>query len=97
MNERHWALISEKVGFDCTPKGAETTFSNIYPLLMKHVGFIVDIGEKAAKEYNIEIMLNEMANIWDTINFNLLNYKDTYIIKGYDDIQMVLDEHIVST
>lgn len=35
--------------------------------------------------------LNEMEAIWAGINFNLMPYKSTFLIKNYDDIQMVLD------
>jgi len=41
--------------------------------------------------------LDEMQKIWEGINFNLTAYKNTYLIRNYDDIQMVLDEHIVNT
>ena len=43
-------------------------------------------------------MLKEMWKIWDGINFDLVDYKaGTCIIRGYDEIQEVLDEHIVNT
>lgn len=35
--------------------------------------------------------LNEMETIWQGINFNLMPYKSTFLIKNYDDIQMILD------
>jgi len=57
----------------------------------------IEVGERASKEYNIEMSLNEMEKIWQGINFNLLAYKNTYLIKNYDEIQQVLDEHIVNT
>ena len=41
--------------------------------------------------------LNEMEKMWQGINFNLLAYKNTYLIKNYDEIQQVLDQHIVNT
>lgn len=41
--------------------------------------------------------LNEMEGIWQGINFNLMPYKSTFLIKNYDDIQQILDEHIVNT
>lgn len=28
--------------------------------------------------------LNEMEKIWQNINFNLLSYKNTFLIKNYD-------------
>ena len=38
-----------------------------------------------------------MEKIWQGINFNLSAYKNTYLIRNYEDIQIVLDEHIVNT
>jgi len=65
---------------------------------MKNVDACIEIGEKAAKEYNIETMLKEMWEMWEGINFDLAGYKGgTFIIRGYDDIQATLDEHIVNT
>lgn len=39
-----------------------------------------------------------MWHIWSGINFDLVPYKaNTCIIRGYDDIQATLDEHLVNT
>jgi dynein heavy chain len=38
-----------------------------------------------------------MERIWQTINFQLVSYKNTFLIKNYDEIQQNLDEHIVNT
>jgi hypothetical protein len=32
-----------------------------------------------------------MEAIWQGINFNLVPYKNTYLIKNYDEIQQILD------
>lgn len=64
---------------------------------MDYVEFIVDVGERAGKEYQIEIKLNEMLTRWEDIAFGFIPYKGTFIIKGWDDISQVLDEDIVST
>lgn len=34
---------------------------------------------------------------WEDINFQILQYKTSHIIRGYDEIQVELDEHIVNT
>ena len=64
---------------------------------MSAVNMIVDTGEKASKEFNIETMLNEMLSAWDDIKFILKPHKNTFILAGLDDICQVLDEHIVNT
>lgn len=42
-------------------------------------------------------MLDEMQATWEDINFQILPYKTSHIIRGYDEIQIDLDEHIVNT
>ncbi len=64
---------------------------------MSHIETIVDVGEKAEKEFNIENMLNGMFKIWEKINFDIIEYKTSYIIRGVVEIQAILDEHIVNT
>jgi len=97
MKERHWQQISDKVGFTVQPE-EEFTFSKALDMgLMKNVEEIVEIGERAAKEFAIEVMLNDMMAVWDKINFELLPFKQTWIIRGYDEINAILDEHIVQT
>jgi len=55
--------------------------------LLAYSDICCEIGEKASKEFQIETMLDMMQNQWENINFNLLEYKSTFIIKGADDIQ----------
>jgi len=39
-----------------------------------------------------------MYEIWEKIEFDLAPYKaGTFIVRGYDDIQATLDEHLVNT
>lgn len=38
-----------------------------------------------------------MLNAWENIKFQTVPLKNTHIIRGYDEIQVVLDEHIVNT
>ena len=65
---------------------------------MDHLEICMEIGEKAAKEYHIECSLAEMKKAWDDIKFDLKDYKNfTSIIRGFDEINAILDEHIVST
>lgn len=42
-------------------------------------------------------MLDSMQLKWEDINFQILQYKTSHIIRGYDEIQVELDEHIVNT
>lgn len=42
-------------------------------------------------------MLRGMQKQWEDINWNLKQYKNTYIISGFDDISNTLDEHIMNS
>jgi dynein heavy chain len=43
-------------------------------------------------------MLFGMMKAWEDINFDLAPYKNiSFIVRGYDEIGAVLDEHIVNT
>ncbi len=53
---------------------------------MTHIDSIVDVGEKAEKEFNIENMLNGMFTIWKDINFDITEYKTSFIIRGVVEI-----------
>ena len=60
---------------------------------------VVDIGERAGKEYNIETSLAKMKQEWEQINFGLKPFKNTgtSTVIGFDDAMVILDEHIVLT
>lgn len=73
MVTRHWKAISDNVGFEVNPQIDNFTFERILELgLMKNIDFIVEVGEKASKEYQIETMLDEMEKKWENINFKIL-------------------------
>lgn len=100
MYDRHWKEITTRVGFEVKPT-EDFTFEKLLDMgMLKYSDICVEVGEKAAKEHHIEKMLSEMDAIWQTVNFQLLNFKDkpnVYIIRGYDEIQAIVDEHIVNT
>lgn len=42
-------------------------------------------------------MLKDMKKTWEGVNFQFKEYKTSHIIRGYDDIQIILDDHIVNS
>jgi dynein heavy chain, axonemal len=99
MKERHWNMLSEKVGFKVFP-GEGFTFQQCIDMkLHEFTDDVVDIGERAGKEYNIETSLAKMKQEWEQINFGLKPFKNTgtSTVIGFDDAMVILDEHIVLT
>lgn len=99
MYDRHWDQVSKGVGFDIRPVEGFTLTTVIEKGLEKHIPLCEEIGEKAAREYNIECMLKKMQEDWAGVNFLTPQFKTTptYYISGFDEAMNMLDEHIVTT
>lgn len=99
MKERHWTAISEKVGFEVKPYEGFTFNNCIEMELHKFSDICVDIGERAGKEYNIEMSMFKMKRDWEGIDFRMIPFKKTgtFSVAGFDDAMAMLDEHIVLT
>lgn len=67
MKERHWEAISKKVGFKVEPYDGFTFQTVIDMDLIKWKEDLEEIGERAAKEYNIETTLNTMMKNWEGV------------------------------
>ncbi|KAH8863214.1 Dynein heavy chain 1, axonemal [Schistosoma japonicum] len=99
MRQRHWEQLSEELGMNIVPK-ATLTFSKCLEMhLQDHIDIISKIADVAGKEYSIESALNKMVNDWESVKFDVIPYKDTgtCIIKIADEVNQLLDDHIVMT
>jgi dynein heavy chain len=99
MKDRHWEMLSEKIGFEVKPYEGFTYQKCMEMKLTEYTEQVVDIGEKAGKEYNIETSLAKMKQDWEPLTLGLKPFKNTgtYTVFGFDDAMMMLDEHIVLT
>uniref|UniRef100_A0A8B9MHC5 Dynein axonemal heavy chain 3 n=1 Tax=Accipiter nisus TaxID=211598 RepID=A0A8B9MHC5_9AVES len=99
MKERHWEQISEIVGCEIRPDET-TTLKNILEFgLSKYIDQLEPIGAAASKEYSLEKSIEKMKFEWVNVQFSLVKYRDTNtsILSAIDDIQLLLDDHIVKT
>ncbi|XP_014652699.1 PREDICTED: dynein heavy chain 3, axonemal [Ceratotherium simum simum] len=99
MKDRHWQQISEIVG--CEIKPTETTcLSNMLEFgFGKFIDKLEPIGATASKEYSLEKNLEKMKLDWVNTTFGFVKYRDTdtSILCAVDDIQLLLDDHVIKT
>lgn len=99
MRPRHWEAVSEVVGRPIEPTDQTTLQDIINMRLEEFVELFEPIAEAASKEYALEKALAKMKSEWATIDFNVIPYREsgTYIFSAVDEIQLLLDDHIVRT
>ncbi|KAJ3254160.1 Dynein heavy chain 7, axonemal [Boothiomyces macroporosus] len=99
LRERHWKDISQIVGFRFQPDESTSLSAVLERNLGSYMSNLEQISAVATKEYSFEKALQKMYNEWKDIQFITLDYRDTgtQILGGTDEIQTLLDDHIVKT
>lgn len=66
---------------------------------MDYVAKFEAIAEAATKEGTLEKSLERMHRDWEEISFTVNPYRDTgtYVIASVDEIQILLDDHLIKT
>lgn len=99
LKERHWKQISELVGIPI--KFDETlTLRKVLDLnLDEYITQFEGISEAASKESTLEKTMMKMEKDWVEMSFETTPYKDsgTYVVAAVDDVQLILDDHIMKT
>lgn len=99
MRKRHWERLSATVGFEVDP-GQGLSLSRALELeLPKCMAAVEEIGEVAAKEFGLERTLDKMQADWTGVLLSFGEWRETktYVLKGLDEVQMLLDDQIVKT
>ncbi|KAI5636077.1 dynein heavy chain and region d6 of dynein motor domain-containing protein [Phthorimaea operculella] len=99
LRQRHWDEMSIIAGFDLTPTAGTTLRKIINFDLWDKIDEYEIISIAATKELALITNLKKMQAEWEDICFKTSPYKDTgiFILSGLDDIQSILDDHIVKT
>ncbi|CAH8444945.1 unnamed protein product [Schistosoma curassoni] len=100
LRERHWEQISEIVGFTVSNQEEGICLAKLIDMnLDPYISKFDSISEAASKENSLEKTLDKMHKEWESMELNLIPYRDsgTFILSSVDDIQVLLDDHIVKT
>ncbi|KAG8459526.1 hypothetical protein KFE25_012861 [Diacronema lutheri] len=99
MRERHWAVISEATGKTIVVDEAFTLTKMLAMQLEEHEEVIVKECDVAGKEFQIEDSLDTMERAWADVDLEIVAYRETgtFVMRGFDEIQQQLDDHIVMT
>ncbi|ORZ39363.1 dynein heavy chain and region D6 of dynein motor-domain-containing protein [Catenaria anguillulae PL171] len=99
LRDRHWKEMSAIAGIQLKPD-ATTSLRKILKMgLDEHFAKFQEISESASKEYSLEKAIQKMIKEWEPLVFNTLSYRETgtYILSSLDEVQQLLDDHIVKT
>jgi dynein heavy chain len=100
LKDRHWSIMSKELGVELIPGENLKTLNDVYTLdLLDKEESITKVCESAGKEYAIEAALDKMMKDWAPMKFEILPYRETgsFVLKGADDVQQLLDDNIVMT
>ena len=97
LRDRHWKKISALVNHNVKPSEDMTLNSLVALNLLDHINDLQEISEYASKEYRLEKATEKMQAEWKTVQYELGPHRDTYVLRGVDDIQQLLDDHITKT
>ena len=101
MRERHWEELTKVTGKDLTlATTPEFTLTKLRGMglddVIEQVSKVCDV---AGKEFAIEQAMDKMEGEWKGVNLDVQPYREsgTYVLKGFDLVQQLLDDHIVMT
>ncbi|XP_056662526.1 dynein axonemal heavy chain 3 isoform X4 [Monodelphis domestica] len=99
MKERHWEQISEIVGVEIKPDESTCLLNILEFGISKFIEKLEPISAAASKEYSLEKNMDKMKSEWTNMVFSFSKYRDTdmNILCSIDDIQLLLDDHVIKT
>ena len=97
FKESHWNELSVIAQREEPLNPAEETVSTLIEKgIDQHIELIEDLSDRAQREYRLESKLKAMKKEWEDKEVPILAFKDTHIIQSVDEIQVLLDDQIVT-
>ncbi|XP_075319652.1 dynein axonemal heavy chain 6 [Odontesthes bonariensis] len=97
MKPEHWKSLESYVG---TPLNIELTLAALEELSVFSYGTeIQEVSGQASGEASVETIISKVEDVWKTTEFTVLSHgdsKEVFILGGTDDIQVLLDDNIIS-
>eukprot|EP00958_Prasinococcus_capsulatus_P016076 scaffold1766_cov401-Prasinococcus_capsulatus_cf.AAC.33 len=99
FRDRHWQRLSSMIGIHVQPDDTLSLSLAIDLGMEQHMAAILEISEYAGKEYSLERTLDQMLSEWNGVKLDYVAWRDTgtYVLRGLDEIQVLLDDQIVKT
>ncbi|CAL1158737.1 unnamed protein product [Cladocopium goreaui] len=95
---RHFSDLFEELRLDMDMEDGITLQQMLEVGILDHIDTLERISVKAQKEHGLKTALTMMKKEWRPIEFGLVPHRSgTHMVKGIDEIQAVLDDHIVKT
>ncbi len=100
LRARHWEQMATVCGFEIRPGTGRESLRKIIRLnLDPWLKQFTEISESASREFALEKAIKKMIAEWEPIEFSAIPYRETgtFILATVDEIQQLLDDHIVKT
>lgn len=97
LRDRHWKEFREKLRISLSPD-LVLSLSDLISLELHQpaqLTIITEIAERAAREMTIEKTLDALDAEWSAKEFNLLKFKDIYLLTHAEDLQLQVDDNIM--
>ncbi|CAL1272090.1 unnamed protein product, partial [Larinioides sclopetarius] len=97
IKKRHWKYASKFLGFKILPGPNATLEDMIRVGLHRHIEKVEELSVTVSKEFALEKAMAKMKDEWKDIEFEFKPYRETGvpILSAVDDIQVLLDDHIL--
>ncbi|XP_067137533.1 LOW QUALITY PROTEIN: dynein axonemal heavy chain 7-like [Centruroides vittatus] len=91
----HWEEMSSIVGQKLIPDYRMTLHKMLSMQVQNYLDKFKPIAIAASKEYILKTTFDKLKSEWIGICFAIAQHEDTYILSSIDEIQLLLDDHIL--